>query len=112
MGKVRVVQNPMPTKNLGTVRLLHFFVREIIGRCHILGLKGYGNIIKKQPEDSAWGDAHALPWGGNFFTERVARLENYAKKGTGHILQYIVCKNSTLICVDPEGCCIFAITGF
>lgn len=66
-----------------------------MGRCHILGLKGYRNIIKKQAEDSAGVTRIHYPWVGTVFC--VQRY--YAKKGEA----------GTLICVDSEGCCIFAI---
>lgn len=52
-----------------------------MGRCHILGLKGCGNIIKKQPEDRAGVTRIHYPWVGTFF-QRVAGVpRNYAKKG-------------------------------
>lgn len=50
-----------------------------MGRCHILGLKGYENTIKKQAEDSAGVTRIHYPWVGTLFF--VFKGTYYAKKG-------------------------------
>lgn len=51
-----------------------------MGRCHILGLKGYESTIKKQAEDSAAGVTRIhYPWVGTVFL--YVQIRYYAKKG-------------------------------
>lgn len=57
-----------PTPESWHSSLAPFFLWwKIMGRCHILGLKGYRNIIKKQAEDSARVTRIHYPWVGTVF---------------------------------------------